>query len=146
MKINFSPIGFLRTPFTSLLDMPIQPSSDKAQSGYVDIFPEYEEALKDIGLFSHVILLYYFHAQSKTRLTVKPFLDDVEHGVFATRAPARPNPIGMSVVELVKLEKNRLFLNKLDMLDGTPLLDIKPYVPQFDCYENANSGWLPKRK
>ena len=144
MKIHFSPIGFLHTPFTNLADMPIQPSSEKAQSGYVDVLPEYQEGLKDIGLFSHVILVYYFHKQVKTLLTVKPFLDKVPHGVFATRAPSRPNPIGITVVELQKIENNRLFLNNLDMLDGTPLLDIKPYVPPFDCYQNANSGWLPK--
>ena len=144
MKINFFPIGFLRTPFTNLADMPIQPSSEKAQPGYVDILLEYEEGLKDIGLLSHVILVYYFHEQAKTLLTVKPFLDKVPQGVFATRAPTRPNRIGISIVELQKIENNRLFLNNLDMLDGTPLLDIKPYVPPFDCYQNANSGWLPK--
>ncbi len=142
MEIKFIPIGMLHTPFTDLSRMPIQPNGKKAGSGYAEIFEDYLEGLQGLESFSHIILIYYFHQQAKTMLRVKPFLDAAEMGLFATRAPARPNKIGLSVVKLDLIEGNKLMLKNLDMLNGTPLLDIKPYVPKFDIYSEANSGWL----
>lgn len=145
MSFTFQPIGVLHTPFYEPSGMPIQPSGQHAAQGRAEIFPEFTAGLKDLDGFSHVILIYVFHRQSKKSLTVTPFLDDAEHGVFATRAPSRPNPIGISVVPLVNLEGNVLILDQLDMLDGTPLLDIKPFVPDFDLYENVKTGWLANK-
>jgi len=144
MTFTLKTIGFLHTPFKTLENMPIQPMSKKSENGFAEVFPPFQAGLKHLNLFSHVILIYVFHCQNKTDLTVTPFLDSIEHGVFATRAPSRPNHIGVSIVPLLKIEGNRLFLENLDMLDGSPLLDIKPYVPEFDHYENASSGWLRK--
>jgi tRNA-Thr(GGU) m(6)t(6)A37 methyltransferase TsaA len=103
---------------------------------------EYVEGLKDLDGFSHIILLYHFHLSRGYSLTVKPFLDDKLHGVFATRAPKRPNPIGISIVRLLSIEGNILSIKDVDIVDGTPLLDIKPYVPEFDSIQTANIGWL----
>ncbi len=108
----------------------------------VVIFPEFHEGLQDLEGFSHLFLIYHFHLSNKYTLKVKPFLDDIQRGVFATRAPARPNPIGLSVVRLDRIEGNRLFILDVDVVDGTPLLDIKPYVPAFDVRAEAKSGWL----
>lgn len=122
--------------------MPIQPTGEASAPGTIEIFPEYQEGLKDLDGFSHVILIYHFHWVSSSKLTVTPFLDSEPRGIFATRAPTRPNPIGMSVVELLKIEGNTLHVDHLDVLDGTPLLDIKPYVPEFDYPPQARIGWL----
>lgn len=108
----------------------------------MEVFPEYAPGLSDLEGFSHVILIYHFHLASAPRLRVRPFMDGREHGVFATRAPARPNPIGLSVVRLLKVEGNVLYVADVDIVDGTPLLDIKPYVPQFDSAQNVRIGWL----
>lgn len=145
MKINFDPIGTLHTPFDQVADMPIQPFSKKSSDGYAEIKTRYSAGLKSLEKFSHVILIYYFHQQTKTDLQVMPFLDKEKYGVFATRAPSRPNHIGISIVPLVKIENEKIFLQNLDMLNGTPLLDIKPYVPGFDRYDHANSGWLENK-
>lgn len=142
MTINFEAIGYLFTPFEKIEDMPIQPSGKNTRAGRAEVKPEFAGGLKDLEMFSHVILIYFFHRQTKTRLLVKPFLDETSHGIFATRAPARPNPIGLSVVPLIKIEKDTLFLDHLDMLNKTPLLDIKPLVPGFDFYEIVSAGWL----
>lgn len=146
MSFTFQPIGILHTPFHDPAGMPIQPSGESAAQGTAEIFPEFAAGLKDLAGFSHIILVYVFHRQTKKSLTVTPFLDDAEHGVFATRAPSRPNPIGISVVPLMKVEGNVLTLDQLDMLDRTPLLDIKPFVPDFDGYENVKTGWLANNK
>ncbi len=142
MEICFTPIGHLVTPFNSPDQMPIQPCSRLSQPGHAVIAKQYEAGLKDLESFSHVILIYHFHRQTKTELLVRPFLDKAARGIFATRAPARPNAIGLSVVKLIRIEENKLFFDNLDMLDGTPLLDIKPFVPGFDIPENPTSGWL----
>lgn len=142
MLINFEPIGYLFTPFTQRENMPIQPSGERAAKGHAEINPELTAGLKDLEAFSHLILIYYFHEQSRKELCVKPFLDDAVHGVFATRAPSRPNFIGVSVVPLLKIDKNILYFDKLDMLNKTPLLDIKPLVPKFDFYQQVKTGWL----
>jgi len=126
--------------------MPIQPTSETSAPGSVEIFPDFVDGLKDLEGFSHVILLYHFHQVRRLTLIVTPFLDSEPHGVFATRAPTRPNPIGLSIVKLLRIEGNTLHIENLDVLDGTPLLDLKPYVPEFDCQPNARIGWLEQAK
>ena len=140
--IKYKPIGIIRTPFKEPKGVPIQPSAAKGVKGRVEIFPEYSLGLKDIEGFSHIILIYHFHLAKPGKLIVKPFLDNEEHGVFATRAPSRPNPIGISVVRLLHVENNILYVEDVDIVDGTPLLDIKPYVPEFDVRRVERIGWL----
>jgi len=140
--VTFQPIGVIHTPFTELSDMPIQPAGEATACGTVTLLPELTAGLQDLEGFSHVILIYHLHQVTRTDLTVTPFLDSEAHGVFATRAPTRPNPIGISVVRLLRIEGNRLFLAQLDVLDGTPLLDIKPYIPDFDAPQETRIGWL----
>jgi tRNA-Thr(GGU) m(6)t(6)A37 methyltransferase TsaA len=142
--IHYAPIGVIRSPFTKIDDMPIQPAGARGAAGMVELRPEYAEGLKDLDGFSHIYLLYHFHRSSGFSLTVTPFLDKTPRGLFATRAPKRPNPIGLSVVRLDRIEKNVLHILDVDILDGTPLLDIKPYVRQFDAPENPVSGWIGK--
>jgi tRNA-Thr(GGU) m(6)t(6)A37 methyltransferase TsaA len=124
--------------------MPIQPAGASAVEGSVQVRHEYIEGLNDLEGFSHIILLYHFHRAGETQLIVTPYLDQEPRGVFATRAPIRPNPIGLSVVELVGVEGNRLAIRNVDILNGTPLLDIKPYVPQMEIIRNVRTGWLAK--
>ena len=142
MRVTYCPIGTIHSPFKDLKDMPIQPTGQASAPGTIEVLPEYVEGLKDLEGFSHVILLYHLHKVRRVDLTVTPFLGSEQHGVFATRAPTRPNPIGLSIVELVRIEDNRLYLGNVDILDGTPLLDIKPYVPEFDQPADARVGWL----
>ena len=141
-KIIYRPIGIIHTPFKSPSEAPIQPSAGKGIRARVEIFPQYREGLEDLDRFSHLILIYHFHLSKPHSLKVKPFLDEHLRGLFATRAPARPNPIGHSVVRLIGIEENMLLIENADMLDGTPLLDIKPYVPEFDREEAVKIGWL----
>jgi tRNA-Thr(GGU) m(6)t(6)A37 methyltransferase TsaA len=122
--------------------MPIQPAGAKGIAGTVEINPEYQEGLADLDGFSHIILLYHFHLSEGYSLLVKPFLDEHLRGVFSTRAPRRPNPLGLSVVRLVKIEGSTLHIENIDIMDGTPLLDIKPYVPDMDGVKAERSGWL----
>ncbi len=145
MKIvQYKPIGIINSPFKEPKGMPIQPVRAKGVSGTVELQPEYEEGLKDIEGFSHIILIYHFHLSEGYSLKVKPFLDDTLRGLFATRAPKRPNPVGVSVVRLEKIEGTTLYISNVDIVDGTPLLDIKPYVPDFDKgeKEEVRIGWL----
>ena len=141
-NIKFKPIGIIHSPFKEMKGVPIQPSAAEGLKGTVEVFPEYSEGLTDIDGFSHIILIYYFHLLKKASLTVIPYLDSYAHGVFATRAPGRPNHIGFSVVELVKVENNTLHIKNVDIVNGTPLLDIKPCVPQFDFNKVTKTGWL----
>ena len=141
-KVIYTPIGTIHSPFKDLDGMPIQPSSAASAQGSAIIFEEYREGLADLDGFSHVILLYHLHRVERTDLTVKPFLDRLPRGVFATRAPTRPNPIGLSVVELTAIRDGVLYLENVDILDGTPLLDVKPYVPAFDGPDATRVGWL----
>jgi tRNA-Thr(GGU) m(6)t(6)A37 methyltransferase TsaA len=136
------PIGTIHSPFTEPSDTPIQPTGAAGVRGTIDIQPEFVAGLEDVEGFSHLILLYQFHLSRGFSLTVRPFLDDKPHGLFATRAPRRPNPIGLSVVRLVRREGSVLWVSDLDIVDGTPLLDIKPYVPEFDVREGTRIGWL----
>ena len=140
--INLKPIGVIHSPFKKPSGVPIQPSGAKGIEGSVEVFPKYLEGLADIEGFSHIILIYYFHLAKKASLSVIPFMDKHKHGVFATRASARPNPIGFSVVELEKVDGNILLIKDIDIVDGTPLLDIKPCVPQFDFSKVTKTGWL----
>jgi len=143
-EIKFRPIGIIHSPFKEIKGIPIQPSAAKGIEGKVEIFPEYTEGLEDIGNFSHIFLIYHLHLSRKYSLKVKPYMDDKERGVFATRAPSRPNPIGISVVELLEVDGNMLHIKNVDIVDGTPLLDIKPYVPEFDIHNVKKIGWLEK--
>ena len=138
---TYRPIGIIRSEHTNAEKTPIQPVYAKGCKGQVEVFPEFSEGLRDLNGFSHIYLLYDFHQSQTAKLIVKPFLQDVEHGVFATRAPCRPNAIGLSVVELEKIEGRILHITGVDILDGTPLLDIKPYTQKFDCFDVRQSGW-----
>ena len=140
--MEFEPIGIIHTPWTEAPGTPIQPAAAGSAEGHADIDPQYAAGLKDLAGFDRIWLVYIFDRVSETRLTVTPFMDDAARGVFATRAPCRPNPIGISCVRLVRVAGTRLHLREVDMLDGTPLLDIKPYAPQFDRYTVERVGWL----
>jgi tRNA-Thr(GGU) m(6)t(6)A37 methyltransferase TsaA len=141
-EIKYKPIGIIHSPFKEPKGTPIQPAGAKGINGIVEIFPEYAEGLTDIGGFSHIILIYHFHLSKGSSLIAKPYMDDEMHGVFAMRGPSRPNSIGISVVHLIKVEGNRLHVRDVDIVDGTPLLDIKPYVPKFDMRQVERIGWL----
>ena len=149
---KLKPIGIIHTPYKKDGDVPYQAYKSK-DMGEIEVFKEYEDGLKDIEGFSHLIILYEFHKSVKrsvkrehflesSGLLVKPYLNNTLHGVFATRSPNRPNPIGLTIVELLERKENILKVRGIDMLDGTPLLDIKPYVPKFDQRDNVKSGWL----
>ena len=144
MKIEYQPIGIIHTPYTDLVGMPIQPAGAAGVEGTVEVFAEYRDGLQDLEGFSHIILLYHLHGSKGFKLHVMPFLDTESRGLFATRAPKRPNPIGLSVVKLRKVEGGVLSVENVDMLDGTPLLDIKPYIPAFDAQRQVRTGWFAK--
>jgi len=143
--ILYKPIGIIHSLFSTAKGSPIQSATARGAEGRVEVFSEYVEGLQDLEGFSHIILLYHFHLSKRCSLTVKPFLDQTPRGLFATRAPARPNPIGLSVVRLLKIDESTLFVDHVDILNGTPLLDIKPYVPMFDTWEATRVGWLAGR-
>ena len=135
-------IGIIHSPFLIAKESPIQPCFAEGSIGSVELLPEYIDGLADIEGFSHIILLYHLHLSNGYKLIVKPFLDSIEHGIFATRFPQRPNPIGLSVVKLNRIENNIIYIENIDVIDGTPILDIKPYVPKFDSFPAALSGWV----
>lgn len=141
-NFTYQPIGIIHSPYKQLADMPIQPGGAHQVRGELEIDPQYTAGLTDLDGFSHIYLLYHFHKAETYRLLVKPFLDEDQHGVFSTRAPRRPNPIGLSIVRLVAIQGNLLILENIDLLDGTPVLDIKPYIPAFDLQEDVRIGWL----
>jgi tRNA-Thr(GGU) m(6)t(6)A37 methyltransferase TsaA len=143
-EIKYKPVGVVHSPFKEPKGTPIQPAGSKGIRGTVEVFPEYVKGLKDVDGFSHIILLYHFHLSRQSPLEVKPYMANEVHGVFAMRGPSRPNPIGVSVVRLIRLEQNVLHIQDVDIVDGTPLLDIKPYVPEFDIREVDRIGWLEK--
>lgn len=144
MKVTYESIGEIKSSFKKPKGTPIQPTAGGAAAGRIELLPEYKEGLLDLDGFSHLILLYHCHKAGKHSLTVKPFMEDKEHGIFSIRAPSRPCSIGLSIVRLDKIEDNILYIKDVDILDGTPLLDIKPYVPEFDRRENVKIGWLEK--
>ncbi len=142
MNLTITPIGIIRTPFKKRSGMPIQPSGARDVEGTIVLDKAYEQGLNDIDGFSHIILLYHFHKSKGFDLMVTPFLDTTQRGLFSTRAPRRPNPIGLSIVRVKKRNGNVLTVADIDVLDKTPLIDIKPYVPQFDKKAGAKAGWL----
>jgi tRNA (adenine37-N6)-methyltransferase len=135
------PIGIIRSPHASKEECPLQPLYAADALGYVELFQEYEAGLKDLDSFSHIYLFYLFDRAGEVKLIRQTFLDDEERGIFATRHPCRPNPIGMSIVRLKKRMNNILEVMGIDVLDNTPLLDIKPYIPRFDLIATASEGW-----
>lgn len=144
MSFTVQPIGLIHSPFHAKEETPIQPTRSLAR-GRVEVYPQFEEGLQDLDGLSHLILLYVFHCSSGYELKVKPFLDNKLRGLFATRYPCRPNPIGLSIVRLLKREHTMLKIEGVDVLDGTPLLDIKPYVPDFDIRTDVRTGWYETR-
>jgi tRNA-Thr(GGU) m(6)t(6)A37 methyltransferase TsaA len=143
-EIRYKPIGIIHSPFKEPRGTPVQPAGARDIEGTVEIASEYVEGLEDIEGFSHIILIYHFHLSRGYLLKVKPYMDEKSRGVFATRAPSRPNPIGISTVRLVKVDGNVLYIKDVDIVDGTPLLDIKPYVPEFGIRKVEKIGWLKK--
>jgi tRNA-Thr(GGU) m(6)t(6)A37 methyltransferase TsaA len=142
----FEPIGVIHSPFLEVEGMPIQPAGADGVQGTVEVYDDYREGLRDLEGFSHILLLYHFHRSSGFSLAVRPFMDSRAKGVFATRAPCRPNPIGISLVRLEGIEEGLLRVSNLDILDGTPLLDIKPFVPEFDTVADCRTGWLEEAR
>jgi tRNA (adenine37-N6)-methyltransferase len=139
-------IGVIRTPYKSVRDMPIQPAGSGGVVGSIELNPELAAGLKDLAGFSHILVIYGFHRVVGSRLMVTPFLDQSPHGIFATRAPTRPNPLGLSLLQLVRIAGTTLQVAGTDMLDDTPLFDIKPYVPAFDQpVGTVHTGWLEKK-
>jgi tRNA-Thr(GGU) m(6)t(6)A37 methyltransferase TsaA len=143
--ITYTPIGIVRSPFTALAGMPLQTIAAEGVRGAVELEPTFREGLKDLEGFSHVILLTHLHQMAGFALEVTPYLDDQPHGIFATRSPRRPNPLGLSVVRLIAIEGCTLLIEDVDVLDGTPLLDLKPYVPAFDARATDRIGWFAGR-
>ena len=140
-SIVFQPIGVIHSPHKELNKIPVQPVFCNGIKGTVVVDEEYIDGLKGLAEFSHIFLFFYFHGSAKMCLRLKPYLSDEEQGIFATRAPHRPNKLGMSLVRLEAIENNVLHVSDIDILDGTPLIDIKPYVQRFDSREHAKSGW-----
>ena len=143
-QIKLKPIGIIHTPYKEPTGIPIQGKFEKGVTAQVELFPGYQDGLKDIEGFSHIVLIYYFDRSKFEQLVSRPFLEDETHGIFAIRSPHRPNHIGFSIVTLKKVENNIITFSEVDILDGTPLLDIKPYVAYFDSRENVINGWLDK--
>lgn len=142
MNIVYRPIGTVHSPFTQPEGMPIQPARGRDVRASVEVLSELSDGLADLEGFSHIVLICHLHRSEGYSLRVVPFLDDVPRGLFATRAPRRPNPIGLSVVRLIAVTGNRIEFEGVDLLDGTPVLDIKPYVPELDDREETRLGWL----
>lgn len=143
--VQYEPIGVIKTPYKEKKGTPIQPAGARDVRGSIELDPTHVDGLKDLDGFSHIILVYHFHRTDGYSLHVQPYMDNMKRGVFATRIPGRPNPIGISVVRLDGVEGATLHIRDVDMLDGTPLLDIKPYVPEFDSVPDAEIGWLTTR-
>jgi tRNA-Thr(GGU) m(6)t(6)A37 methyltransferase TsaA len=143
-EIKLKPIGIIHTPYKKPKGMPIQGKFKKGIRGTIRLFPKYQAGLKDIEGFSHLILIYYFNRSKEERLVARPFLEDKVHGIFAIRSPHRPNHIGFSIIKLEKVKKDTIVFSEVDILNNTPLLDIKPYVKHFDSRHNVKSGWIDK--
>ena len=141
-QIALTPIGVIHTPYTETREMPIQGRFKADVEGWIELEERYVPGLKDLDGFSHLILIYYFHLSDREELQGQPYLEDETHGIFAIRSPHRPNHLGLSVVRLQRIEGNMIYFTEVDMLDGTPLLDIKPYVGHFDGRDGVRSGWL----
>ncbi len=144
--ITFEPIGIIRTPFRKTAGMPIQPHGAEGIEGVAEIYDDFSAGLADLDGFSHIVLLYHFHQVKGYKLYVVPFMDNKPHGIFATRSPVRPNAIGMSIVKINKIEGRLIYFDGADMLNGTPLLDIKPYYKMYDHPQDVRGGWLEARE
>ncbi len=145
-EITLKPIGVIHSPYKNSSGVPIQPAVADDAQGTVEVYEQYAAGLQDLDGFERIWLLYWFHRASEANLLVKPYLDTVERGLFATRAPSRPNPIGLSSVRFLGIDGNILKITEFDILDGTPLLDIKPYASKFDCFNVTRNGWLDNVK
>jgi tRNA-Thr(GGU) m(6)t(6)A37 methyltransferase TsaA len=146
-EVCYEPIGVIRSPFDTIEGMPIQPPGAADAVGTIELDEEYVSGLADLEGFSHCIVLYHFHrAEGDASLSPQPFLDEQPRGLFSTRAPRRPNPIGLSIVTIEEIDGGTLTVGGVDVLDGTPLLDLKPYVPAFDVREDARAGWIDASK
>jgi len=141
-EIKLKPIGVVHSPFKEPSGVPKDSTDGMDYQGTVEIFPQYKDGLKDLDGFSHIIILFYFHKSEYYHLISKPYLDDHPRGVFATRSPHRPNLIGLSVVKLLRIDDNIIYVRGIDMIEGTPVLDIKPYIPEFESNEGIIIGWL----
>ena len=139
---DINPIGIIHSPYKLIEDMPIQPKGASEVAGHVIVDEKYIDGLQDIDGFSHIYLLYSFHKATRIEMHVTPFMDRQTRGVFATRSPLRPNHIGISIVKIKRVEGNKIVVEGIDILDGTPLLDIKPYIEKFDAVKESTSGWL----
>ena len=144
MKITMKPIGVIHSPYEGAKEMPIQGIFKPEVEAWVELNEEYSKGLEGLEDFRHAIILYYFHQSNKEQIQCRPFLEDQMHGIFTIRSPHRPNHIGFSVVRVCRIEDNRLYFREVDVLDGTPVLDIKPFVKYFDVRENVVSGWVDK--
>jgi len=143
-KITFKPVGVIHTPFKPGDNVPIQPSRGRDIEGRIAIYPEFVPALKDLEMFSHVYLITYLHHSKSFKLQTIPYHDTAVRGLFSTRSPHRPNPIGLSIVRVKSVEDNIIYIQDIDLMDGTPLLDIKPYIRRFDDHEDVRCGWLDR--
>jgi len=141
-EIKYTPIGVIHSPFAEPSGVPIQGAVEGKADAVAEVFSEFAEGLTDLDGFSHAILIYHFHKSKKYKLKVVPYLDKVKRGVFATRAPSRPNSIGLTVIQILKIEGNKIYFRNADIVDGTPLLDIKPYIPDVDIQSVRKIGWL----
>ena len=146
MNWEITPIGIIHSPFKSKDDCPSQGALQPDGKGIIEVFTEYVEGLQDIESFSHIMLLYVLDRAGEIKLVRPTFLDDRAHGIFASRHPCRPNGLGISIVKLLKHNGNKLEVSGIDILDGTPLVDIKPYIPRFDYFPEANNGWVASLK
>jgi len=143
-QIIINPIGIVHSPYKNAKGIPIQGKFKNEAEAYVELSKKYQPGLKDLDDFSHAILIYYFHNEKEEKLTARPYLEKEEHGIFAIRSPYRPNRIGISIVKISKIEQNRLYFTEVDVFDGTPVIDIKPYVEYFDKREQIKNGWIEK--
>lgn len=144
--ITIKPIGVIRTPHVEIKNAPIQPIAAEGVNGYIELFPEYAAGLKDLEGFSHITLIYHFHKIEGYELEVVPFMDTEKRGIFACKAPKRPNALGISTVKIKSIVGNFIYIEQVDMLDQTPLIDIKPFYPKYDNRDNVSIGWLEKNK
>ena len=138
------PIGIIHSPYKKIKDIPIQGRFRDNVEALIEINEEYTKGLRDLDEFSHAIILFYFHKSDRVEIDGKPYLEDETHGIFAIRSPHRPNHIGLSIVKIKKIKENNIYFTQVDMIDGTPVLDIKPYVKYFDSQRNSVCGWMEK--
>ena len=143
-QIQINPIGIIHTPYKNLEDIPIQGIFNKEVLGWIELKLKYKNGLLDLNQFSHAILIYYFHKSKNATIKAIPYLENKSHGIFSIRSPHRPNHLGITTVKIQKIVENKLYFTEVDMLDGTPLIDIKPYVQYFDQRDKVNSGWIEK--